>query len=125
MPMRPGSGGYIHRMGLGEWLEKQSIAAFLRVSLYRDRIEHKGETHRLDGVSARVEDGSELESRVTMTRMAALGLFAFAVKKKRGGEKYLTIEGPDFFWTLEVDRDEQGDARKFAAKINNAARALD
>ena len=111
-------------MGLGEWLEKQPVAVFLKVNLYRDRVEHEGESHSLEGVTARVEDGSELEPGVTMTRMAALGLFAFAVKKKRGGEQYLTVEGPDFFWTVEVEREEQGDARKAAAKINNAARQL-
>lgn len=111
-------------MGLGVWLEKQPVAVFLKVNLYRGQVEHKRESHSLEGVTARVEDGSELESRVTMTRMAALGLFAFAVKKKRGGEKYLTVEDPDFFWTLEVEREKQGDARKFAAKINNAARQL-
>lgn len=75
----------------------------------------------LAGVSARVESGSELEKRVTATRLVAMGLLAFAAKKKRGGESWLTIEGPGVFWTVEVDRGDEGKARAFAAKVNEAA----
>lgn len=75
----------------------------------------------LEGVSARVESGSELEKRVTATRLVAMGLLAFAVKKKRGGESWLTVEGPDVFWSVEVDREYASKARAFAAKVNEAA----
>lgn len=93
--------------------------------LYGDRIVNinaKKETHALDGVTARLESGSELESRVTATRLVALGVFAFAAKKKSGGESWLTIEGPDFFWTLKVDRDKRAAAQKFAAAVNQQSR---
>nr|WP_280640852.1 SHOCT domain-containing protein [Lactococcus lactis] len=55
-----------------------------------------------------------------MTRLVALGVFAFAAKKKKGGEKYLTIEGPDFVWTTEVKRDKKDidKAMKFINQIN-------
>ena len=73
------------------------------------------------GVSARVESGSDLEKRVTATRLVAMGVFAFGAKKKRGGESWLTVEGPDVFWTVEVDRGGERKAREFAMKVNEAA----
>jgi hypothetical protein len=78
--------------------------------------------HSLVGVTARVEEANALESRVTMTRLVALGVFAFAAKKKRGGESFLTIEGPDFFWAIEVDRKKKMDAIKFANAVTAQAK---
>lgn len=111
-----------------DWLESGPIALYGNpatdgVTLYKDRVERGRETFPLAGVSARVESGQELSSRVTVTRLLAIGLFAFAAKKKSGGEVYLTIEGPGFFWSLEVNRKKQSAARKFAAAVNNQARA--
>ena len=88
------------------------------------RVRDKGVGHDrvpVVGVSARVESGSELEKRVTATRLVALGVFAFGAKKKRGGESWLTVEGPDVFWTVEVDRGGERKAREFAVKVNEAA----
>lgn len=84
------------------------------------------EKKSLSGVIARVESGSELQSRVTATRLLALGVFAFAAKKKKGGEKYLTIEGPDFVWTAEVKRDKKdiSKAMNFVSQINNNAKLV-
>lgn len=98
------------------------VGQFAGVSIYRDRIERGGEAHPLDGVTARVESGSDLEKRVTVTRLVALGAFALLAKKKSGGEAYLTIEGPDFFWTEEVDRKRRPDAQRFAGAVNNWSR---
>ena len=115
-------------MGFKDWVANAPVATFGikdQVVLYKDAIHRVSEVaghHPLDGVSARVEDGNALESRVTATRLVALGVFAFAAKKKRGGEAFLTIEGPDFFWAIEVDRKKKGDAMKFAAKINDQVR---
>ena len=74
----------------------------------------------------RVESGSELQSRVTATRLLAFGVFAFAAKKKKGGEKYLTIEGPDFVWTAEVKRDKKdiNKAMNFVSQINSNAKLV-
>ena len=77
---------------------------------------------KLDGVHASVEDGSALESRVTLTRMLAVGLLAFAFKKKSGGEKYLTVEGPDFAWVALANRKHISNAMRFATAINDSAR---
>ena len=73
--------------------------------------------------AARVENGEELQSRVTVTRLALVGIFAFALKKKKGGEKYLTVDGGGFVWAMEVDRKHVNDAVKFASRINNAVKA--
>lgn len=105
-------------------LEKMPTGYFADLTLHRDRITKGGETQPLAGVTARVEAGSDLKKRVTATRLVALGVFAFAAKKKTGGEVFLTIEGPEFFWTVEVDRKKRGDAQAFAAKVNDQARKV-
>ena len=80
-----------------------------------------GGKHPLEGVTAAVESGEELQSRVTATRLLATGVFAFALKKKSGGTSFLTIEGPGFAWVEEVDRKKKADAVKFAAAVRAAA----
>lgn len=113
-------------MGLKDWAARGPIAMFDTVTLYKDRVKKAagfgGEEHELVDVVARVESGTDFESRVTVTRLIAIGVFALAAKKRTGGEVFLTIEGPDFFWTVEVDRKKAADAQKFAAKVNDAAR---
>lgn len=79
------------------------------------------ESHTVAGAKARVESGSDLESRVTLTRLVAVGIFAFGMKKKSGGESFLTVEGPDFFWAVEVGPKEKSDAIRFAAAVNDAS----
>lgn len=66
--------------------------------------------------SIALEDGEELQSRVTATRLLTLGVFAFAFKKKTGGNKFITVEGENFLWALEVGRKKIGDAQKFVMK---------
>lgn len=80
------------------------------------------ETRGVAGTQARVESGEELQSRVTATRLLLLGVFAFAVKKKSGGERYLTVEGRDFFWAVEFPHDRTNEAMAFAAKVNAASK---
>lgn len=92
------------------------------IRLYKDSITCKGEQHKLTDVRASVEDGSALESRVTLTRLLAVGVFAFAFKKRRGGEKYLVIEGPDFAWLAEAKHKHIREAMRFAVAVNNAAK---
>lgn len=78
----------------------------------------------LGGVVARVESGRELESRITLTRVALLGVFALAAPKRKGGEKFVSIEGPDFIWCMEVDRKRAGDAVRFVDKVNQQVKKL-
>lgn len=105
-------------------LEKLPIAQHQPFVLYRDRVVHAGEEKSLEGVTSHVEAGSEIQKRVTATRVVAVGMFALLAKKRSGGEVYLTVEGPEFFWTTEVDRKKRGDAMAFSAKVNDAARSL-
>lgn len=91
-------------------------------TLYQHTIKCGREEHRLDGVEAVVEEGSALQSRFTATRIFLLGVFALAFKKRKGGEKWLGIMGPDFAWVSRADRKHIGDAMKFAAKVNDQAR---
>ncbi|AHB31610.1 hypothetical protein ArV2_gp67 [Arthrobacter phage vB_ArS-ArV2] len=109
-------------MGLKDWLVSAPIATHGKYVLTREKVEKIGEgSHSLAGVTALVESGEALSQRVTLTRFAAFGLLSLAVKKKRGGESWLLIEGPDFAWTEEVKRGDQVKAQKFAAAVRAAA----
>ena len=66
--------------------------------------------------SISLEDGEELQSRVTATRLLMLGVFAFAAKKKTGGNKFITVEGEDFLWALEVGRKKVSNAQRLVLK---------
>lgn len=114
-------------MGIKKFLTDRPVASFGLFLLYGDRIRYMQagkEGQPLLGVEAVVESGEALQKRVTLTRLVGLGVFAFAAKKKSGGESYLLIEGPDFAWSFEVKRGEQGAARAFAAAVNNQVRAV-
>lgn len=83
----------------------------------------------LSGVVARVEDSGTLNRRMTMTRMALIGPFALAAKKKQDDrEVYLTIEGPEVavIRTVPMKKDKKAGtrAREFAAKVNMHSRQL-
>lgn len=60
----------------------------------------------------------------TVTRIALLGAFALAAPKRKGGERFVSIEGPDFIWCMEVDRKRAGDAVTFVAKVNQQVKKL-
>lgn len=107
------------------------IAKFENVTLYQDRVTRGGalspETHPLSGVACSIETGSQLDKRLTVTRLALLGPAAVFVKKSKGGESYLTIEGPDFVWLVKINRSEraQRKAREFAAKVAAQVKQVD
>lgn len=69
--------------------------------------------------SISIEDATELESRITATRLLLLGVFAFAAKKKTGGSKYIVIEGENFLWPMEVGRKKVPAANSFAMKARS------
>lgn len=104
-------------------MEKAPVGYFADLTLYRDRIAKGGQSHPLEDITARVESGADLEKRVTLTRFVALGALSLFAKKRTGGESYLTIEGPDIFWTVEVEHGKRPQAQAFAARINQAVRA--
>lgn len=105
------------------------VASFIgsdgtRLTLNQKTIGNGSEKQSLEGVTARLELGSDLQSRVTVTRLLALGVFAFAAKKKKGGERYLTIEGPEFVWATEAKPKQISKAEAFVVKVNNQAKKM-
>lgn len=74
------------------------------------------------GVSASVD--SQPSSRITATRLLAIGIFALAAKKKTGAV-YLSVEGPEFESVVKCEQTDEMKAREFAVKINNTARSAD
>ena len=91
------------------------------ITIQDTTISSKGERHSLKGVHAYLEDGSALESRITATRLLLFGPFALAMKKRKGGEKYLIVEGPDFAYMTMVKRQNISKAVRFKPEIVNAA----
>lgn len=121
-------------MGFKAWLSK-GPQAMVRVgpesmTLYRDRVEFvpKGvgrkESAPLGGLEVALDEGSAVLSRVTITRLALIGVFAFGAKKTTGGEKYLTVVGPESFWVMEVPRGKVGEAHTFVVKFRELQAAL-
>ena len=80
------------------------------------------ETRNVKGAKATVETGEQLNERVTLTRIALVGIFAWGMKKRSGGERYIVIEGEDFAWALEVTSEQANDAIKFATLVNSASK---
>ena len=98
------------------------------MTLYERGIEFKSPDADLepgkvtfDAVSSiDIEDGQALESRITVTRLLLTGPFALALKKKKGGTKFIAVEGDQFLWPMEVNRKKVKDAQTMVMK----ARAL-
>lgn len=76
-----------------------------------------------DVVSVEVEDGEVAQARVTATRLVTLGIFAFAVKKKSGGDKWLMIETRSALLTLHFDRKAVDGLMRFVAHTRAAVKA--
>jgi len=75
------------------------------------------------GAHATVETSGELEKRVTATRLILTGPLAFGLRKKKDTRQlFLTVEGEDFAFVVEVDPKKQTEARQFAARINTAGK---
>ena len=86
------------------------------------RTRKTGEGGPVAGAHATVETSGELSRRITATRLATTGVFALALKKKRGERQLsLTVTGTGFEFVVELDPDKQADARRFAARLNTAA----
>ena len=69
-----------------------------------------------------LEDGADVSSRITATRLVLTGVFALAFKKKSGGEKFVTVEGSNGeFWAVEVPRKRVKGAAKFVQRVRMEA----
>lgn len=115
-------------MGFKDWLTSGPVATFggltEKIWLYRDGLVYikEGAKQPFDGVTARVESGSAQESHLTLGGVLKHGAFSDKARKTTGGECYLIVEGPAFFWQVEVDRKSRKEATDFAAKINDTVR---
>ena len=75
-----------------------------------------------DVVDIVVEDGQAASKRLTATRVAAVGIFALAIKKKVAATKFLIVETIDDAHVVELDVKRYGEARSFAAKAMTIVR---
>lgn len=113
---------------LKNWIDRAPVATFGPYALHKNHeIAKLGGPDRgrysLTGATCELDEGSELNKRVTVPRFLAIGFFALAVKKKTGGEKYLLISGPEFTWLEEIPADRSGSAIKFARQVQAAIAA--
>jgi hypothetical protein len=98
---------------------------FEGVVLTDTHIYHGSEGGYLAGARATVETAGDIDRRITATRLILTGPFAFGLRKKKDKrELYLTVEGGDFAFVVEVNPKKGADARKFAAMVNVAAKKL-
>lgn len=129
-------GGNVQPMSFKEWAEKTAAAGkaaqlaqaerkvidrFEGVTLTASTITHGAMSGPVQGAVARVEHAADIQKRVTAARLVTLGVFAFAAKKQTG-HVFLTVEGDGFEFAVEVPVKKEADARKFAAKVNAAAK---
>jgi hypothetical protein len=91
------------------------------LTLHSHSISRRHEVHPLTDAAARVETGEALAARLTTRQLVALGAFDFADKKRHGSEIYLTIQSPEFLWTITVDPIDQWRAQAFVDKVNETA----
>lgn len=92
--------------------------------IYRDNESDDIQVKPIVSASAKIESGEDLKQRVTAANLFFSGVFAFAHKKSSGGEKFLTLEGEDFFWAIEIPNESSTEAMRFVAKVNSLAKAI-
>lgn len=96
---------------------KDSASGF-GITVKDGEVRHKRDRGSLVGLSARVETAGEIRSRFTVTRLALLGTYGLALKKKKDKrELYITVEGAGFAFVVELDPDKGKKARQFAAEL--------
>lgn len=86
-----------------------------------DEIHDRSAGGPIAGARAIVETAGQLRSRMTMTRLAMIGPFALAAKKKIDErELYIYIDGAEG-WQLmaKVDPKRSEEARRWVTEFNN------
>lgn len=74
----------------------------------------------VDVVDIAVEDGKEASKRVTAARVAAVGIFALAIKKKVDATKYILIETTDNMHVFEINAKRYREALAFVKRAKVA-----
>ena len=83
---------------------KLKLTLIGKVKVRDGEIIHGRDRWPLAGAEARVETAGEVSDRFTATRLALLGPFALAFKKKKDNrELYLTVEGEGFAFVVELE----------------------
>ena len=73
-----------------------------------------------DVVDIVVEDGKEASKRVTAARVAAVGIFALAIKKKVDATKFIIIETTDNMHVFEINAKRHREALTFVKRAKVA-----
>lgn len=116
-------GGEVRKLG---WLTK--------IVLYENEVWRYNGKHRvaggsLRGCTASVEVDGQVQSRLTATRMATLGVFALAAPKRKDDRQvHILVEGKDFAFMMSGKLNQGasiGDYRAMSMAINNRARQHD
>ena len=98
----------------------------LTIDLPADTVTAPGQADgRFTGSLLRVETLGQINRRVTLTRVALVGIFALAAQKKEDDrELYLTVEGDGFQIAVRVEPQYAEGARRFAAAYNTRSGGL-
>lgn len=95
------------------------LGSYRGVTVYERWIATPHGEGPIPGTHASVD--AQVSSRITATRLVAIGVFAFAARKKTGAV-YLSVDNPQLASVVECPQDDNAKARQFAVKIMNAAR---
>ena len=88
------------------------------ITLTKTTVSYGKQHGPIQGASARIEAGNT-SNRVTAGRLLTRGVFAFTGNKP---SVYLTVDGTGYSFVVEVPAKKETEARKFAAKVNTAAK---
>ena len=104
---------------------------FPGLSFSEDSVSYLGVTQPIAGAIAVVDSAGALSRRPTLTRVAVGTVLAGAVgaiggallqKKEDGREVFILIDGTQAAWAVPVKPDQLGDATRFTALFNTAAK---
>lgn len=117
------------RLGITEadhQLSKRARAFGLILDTHADTVTVAGQAAGpFTGSLARVETEGQLTSRITVTRLVTLGVFALGARKKVDNrELYLSVDGDGFQLVVKVAPTLGAAARRFAAAYNTRSGAL-
>jgi hypothetical protein len=87
-----------------------------------DQISHKSGQGPIAGAHARIETAGDVNSRITATRLVAVGVFALLLRKKEDHRTlWLTIQGQGYEIAVEVNRKYDLSTRRWVAEFNSRA----
>lgn len=97
----------------------RKLGSYRGVTVYERWIDTPHGSGPVAGTTASVD--AQISSRITATRLLAVGVFALAAKKKTG-TVFLSIDNPHVASIIECPVDDNARARSFAVTLMNAGR---